>query len=92
MTVRMTSPSTSNCAASGVRSSSARAEWVIAVEVCPRAGRLSNLQKVKRTFELRIRARPTMLFEAMNGKRIYSNATAGDLRLGLRALALLLPQ
>jgi hypothetical protein len=92
MTVRMTSPSTSNCAASGVRGSSARAAEVIALGVCPRATALSSYKRYSELQMLPNRARSTMLLKAMSGKRTHFDASGSDLGTGLRALALLLPR
>ena len=88
MIVRMTNPSTSNCAASGVRSSSARAERVIAHSVCRQVSMLSSYKRYSDS--LPNRAPVPMLLEAMTGKRLILHAAGSDLCSGLRALALLL--
>ena len=85
MTVRMTSPSTSNWAASGVRSSSAWAR-VITTE-CAHGGLRCQASEGK---ALPSAALLTMLFEVMTSKR--HELLSGRTILGLRALALILPQ
>jgi hypothetical protein len=84
MTVRMTSPSTSSCAASGVRISSARTEAVIVMRVCRHGYRLSSFN-----FEslLPMLAKDTMLLEVTSSERLsITAAQSGLLALGLLLL------
>ena len=84
MTVRITSPSTSSCAASGVRSSSA---WARAIATECADGRVRCQASAPEA--LPSAALLTMLFEVtMTSKRLEFQS--GRI-LGLRALALILP-
>jgi hypothetical protein len=80
MTVRIASPSTSSCATSGVRTSSAWAR-VIATECADVRLRCQEA--------LPSAALLTMLFEVMTSQRL--ELLSGRI-LGLRALALILPR
>ena len=85
MTVRMEMPSTSNCAASGVRSSSAWAARVITTECAHAALRCQASELVA----LRAAHAAPMLLEAMFEQGLIKQRGAIS---GLRTLALLLPR
>jgi hypothetical protein len=86
MTVRITNPSTSNCAVSGVRSSSAWAARVITTECADGCVRCQASERKA----LRNAALHTMLLEAMTSMRL--ELLSGRTIDGLRTLALILPR
>src|SRR5436305_14447165 len=96
MTVRMTSPGASKRAARRVRGSSARAERIIVIRVCPQASVLSSFTRDSDDSALPTQAWLTMLFVVTIGKRQRLHAAAqlsstDLLSARVRALALLLP-